>query len=58
VLQSDCALEMRFTDLSLDKLWISAKQEYPVDDELHVCLSKIELRIMHLCSKRQAKVSH
>jgi hypothetical protein len=28
-LQSDRALKMRLTDLSLDKLWISVKEEYP-----------------------------
>jgi hypothetical protein len=28
-LQSDRALKMRFTDLPLDKFWISVKEEYP-----------------------------
>jgi hypothetical protein len=28
-LQSDCTLKMRFTDLSLDKFWISVKEEHP-----------------------------
>jgi hypothetical protein len=28
-LQYDCALKMRFTDLSLDKFWISVKEECP-----------------------------
>jgi hypothetical protein len=28
-LQSDCTLRMRFTDLTLDKSWISVKEEYP-----------------------------
>jgi hypothetical protein len=29
-LQSDFTLKMRFTDLLLDKFWISVKEEYPV----------------------------
>ncbi|PNF35215.1 hypothetical protein B7P43_G06869 [Cryptotermes secundus] len=28
-LQSECTLKIRFTDLSLDKFWISMKEEYP-----------------------------
>ncbi|PNF16717.1 hypothetical protein B7P43_G05335, partial [Cryptotermes secundus] len=28
-LQSDCTLKMRFTDISLDKFWISVKEECP-----------------------------
>jgi hypothetical protein len=28
-LQADCTLRMRFTDLPLDKFWISVKEEYP-----------------------------
>ena len=97
VLQSDHTLKMRFTDLSLDKFWISVKKEFPaihrkainillqfsnsymceqafshltsikskernsllsVEEEMRVSLSKIRPRIRHLCSKRQAQVSH
>jgi hypothetical protein len=29
-LQSDGTLKLRFTDLSLDKFWISVEEEYPV----------------------------
>ena len=28
-LQCDCTLKIRFTDLSLDKFWISVKEKYP-----------------------------
>jgi hypothetical protein len=27
--KSDCTLNTRFTDLSMDKFWISMKEEYP-----------------------------
>jgi hypothetical protein len=96
-LQSDRTLKMRFTDLPLDKFWISVKEEYPAihreamnillqfsasymceqafsgltsmkskdryrfisaEDEIHVCLSQVWPRIEHLCSKKQAHVSH
>lgn len=96
-LQSDRTLRMRFDDVSLDKFWISVKEEYPaiyrkalnvllqfstsymceqafscltsiknkernrllsVEDEIRVCLSQLRPRIEHLCSKKQAQVSH
>ena len=96
-LQCDRTLKMKFNEVSLDKFWITAKQEYPVisvkavnvllqfstsylceqafscltviksksrnrilslEEELRVCLSKIQPKISQICKEKQAQVSH
>jgi hypothetical protein len=47
-------IKLYFPSLSTEVYdWISVKEEYPVDDELRVCLSRVQPRSMYLCRKKK-----